>query len=186
METGVELSSLLPGLESGNINPLSINLRGFNLTTEPCLPQPATTNYGQIGIIGGLMALCIFSCILDVYGARLRAKICNVVFKERAIQRAEYLYKRIKTGRTARRIQLNLLICQQLDIKKRNLEYWGCCMKHQKTKKIRRLFNCQNDLGKCLLCQSSYSVEQRKPYTVTHNGEKKQVMICSNCNNEAI
>jgi hypothetical protein len=186
METGVKLSSLLPGLESGTINPLSINLRGFNLTTEPCLPQPETTNYGQIGIIGGLMALCIFSCILDIYGARLRAKICNVVFKERAIQRAEYLYKRIKTGRTARRIQLNMLICQQLDIKKRKSEYWGCFMKHQQPKKTKRIFNCQTDLDKCPLCRSSYSVEERKPYTVTHNGEKKQVMLCSSCNNEAI
>ena len=104
MEKGVSFESLIPELESGKVDLISLNVRGFNLSTDPCLPSPKTTNHVQTATIATIIIVCSLSCLFDAYTSRLRAKICNMCFPTRARQRAEYLYKRIQTGRKTRRI----------------------------------------------------------------------------------
>ena len=187
MEAGVSFSDLLPGINSGAIHPGKINLRGFNLTTEPCLPVPHKTKYGQLSVIGILIILCLISCVLDAFGSRLRAKICNVIFKDRAVPRAHYLYEKIKAGRASRKFHFNLLVCQQLDIARRQSQFCPCC-NIRNNKNIMKITSCLNkvkDQKKCLVCRGSYANEEGKPYKVAYRGKKKEVTICVDCINDA-
>ena len=125
MENGVSFESFLPSLESGEEQLINFNVQGFNLSRDPCLPSPKTTNHVHITIITIIIIVCSLSCIFEAYIFRFRAKICNTCFPDRAKQRAEYLNKRIQTGRKTRRIQLSMIVSRQLDIREREAEFFS-------------------------------------------------------------
>ena len=43
--------------------------------------------------------VCTLSLIFDAYASRWRAQICNFFYEEKASARADFLYKRIRSGR---------------------------------------------------------------------------------------
>lgn len=188
MEAGIKFSELIPGLKSGTVTPQSIKLRGLNLTTEPCLPVPQQTEYANLAIIGALLCLCLFSCVLDVFGARLRAKICNMIFEDRAAPRAEYLYQRIKQGRTSRRFQFNMLVGQQLDISDLKKEFCSCCTCMSGRGGISSIFLTigKKKQSKCIVCKNDFLKEEGKLYRIKQKSETKELYICADCNYDAM
>ena len=122
MENGITLNSLKE-LNSGSITKLTI--QPFNLTTDPCLPVPTTTDSTNLGIIFVLLALCGLTCFLNAYMSRLRSRICNTFFPERAAERGRYLYKKIQAGRRTRHHQLQLILKRSYNIRTRSKEFQG-------------------------------------------------------------
>ena len=94
----------------GNISKISelktLNLQGFNLTSDECLPVPNYTKNDDLVPLYAILCFCLFSCLADAYACRLRAQICNFFYPERAKHRAAFLCKTIKAGRIERTNQL--------------------------------------------------------------------------------
>ena len=90
---------------SGNLEVLA-----FNLTTEPCLPNPMETPDNALWPIYFLLLGCMVSCAIEAYMTRLRPRICNVFFPERAKERTWFLHREIKSGRDKRKTELRKLI----------------------------------------------------------------------------
>ena len=177
MEKGVSFESLIPELESGKVDLISLNVRGFNLSTDPCLPSPKTTNHVQTATIATIIIVCSLSCLFDAYTSRLRAKICNMCFPTRARQRAEYLYKRIQTGRKTRRIQLSMIVSCELDIRDRKAKFFSSYnwLKEKLTRK--RL----NDSSVCPGCNSKIKQDEGHDFALTRNKVKTKTVICKSC-----
>ena len=177
MEKGVSFESLIPELESGEVDLISLDVRGFNLSTDPCLPSPKTTNHVQTAIIAIIIIVCSLSCLFDAYTSRLRAKICNMCFPTRARQRAEYLYKRIRTGRKTRRIQLSMIVSRELDIRKRKAKFFSSYnwLKEKLTRK--RL----TDSSVCPGCNSKIKQGEGHDFALTRNNVKTKTVICKSC-----
>ena len=77
----------------------NIELVAFNLTTEPCLPNPKKTDQNTLWPIYFLLLACLMSCAASAYMNRLKHQICNVFFPDRAKERAKFLDREIKAGR---------------------------------------------------------------------------------------
>ena len=167
MENGVSLQSLFLGLESGQVNLIDLNVQGFNLSTDPCLPSPKTTNHVQIAIIAIIIIASILSCVFEAYIFRLRANICNTCFPDRAKQRAEYLYKRIQTGRKTRRVQLSMIVGRQLDIREREAKFFSS-YSWLKDKLGRK----RTGISACPGCNSKIKQGEGHDFAVTRNNEK--------------
>ena len=176
MENGVSFQSLLPGLESGEIHLIDLNVQGFNLSTDPCLPSPKTTDQIQIAIIAIIIIVCSLSYIFDAYISRLRAKICNMCFPTRARQRAEYLYKRIQTGRKTRRVQLSMIVSRELDIRDRKAKFFSS-YSWLKDKLGRK----RTDISACPGCNSKIKQGEGHDFALTRNNEKTKTIICKSC-----
>ena len=177
MEKCVSFESLIPELESGKVDLISLNVRGFNLSTDPCLPSPKTTNHVQTATIATIIIVCSLSCLFDAYTSRLRAKICNMCFPTRARERAEYLYKRIQTGRKTRRIQLSMIVSCELDIRDRKAKFFSSYnwLKEKLTRK--RL----NDSSVCPGCNSKIKQDEGHDFALTRNKVKTKTVICKSC-----
>ena len=177
VEKGVSFESLIPKLETGEVNLASLNVQGFNLSTDPCLPSPKTTDHVQTGIIAVIIILCSLSCLFDAYISRLRAKICNICFPNRASQRAEYLYKRIQTGRKTRRIQLSMIVGRELDIRDRKAKFFSS-YNWLKNKLGRKHIT---DSFVCPGCNSKIKQGEGHDFALTRNNERTKTVICKSC-----
>ena len=98
---GISLTEIM----SGNLEVVA-----FNLTSEPCLPNPMETPDKALWPIYFLLLGCMLSCAIEAYMTRLRSRICNVFFPERANERTEFLHREIKSGRDKRKTELRKLI----------------------------------------------------------------------------
>ena len=86
-----------------------IEVVAFNLTTEPCLPDPKNTDKAVLLPIYLLLLACLLSCALSAYMNRLKHQICNVFFPDRAKERAKFLDREIKIGRGRRKRELGII-----------------------------------------------------------------------------
>ena len=107
MEQGFALKDVI-GAAADATRIQSINITAFNLTTDACLPIPTPTSTEILSPIYFLISLCLFTCILEAYTTRLRCKICNFFYPERAKERASFLHRSLKAGRMARRNELRM------------------------------------------------------------------------------
>ena len=98
---GISLTEIM----SGNLEVVA-----FNLTSEPCLPNPMETADKALWPIYFLLLGCMLSCAIEAYMTRLRSRICNVFFPERANERTEFLHREIKSGREKRKTELRKLM----------------------------------------------------------------------------
>ena len=77
-----------------------MNIRGFNLSTAECLPRASKSDsFYLIKLVFTIVAVFV-SAILNAYTVRLNSKICNLFFKDRAEERARFLYQAIQTGQS--------------------------------------------------------------------------------------
>ena len=95
----------LTGVQAGHLE-----IVAFNLTSEPCLPTPKATPDSALWPIYILLLVCMLSCAIEAYMTRLRPRICNVFFPERAEERTEFLHREIKSGRAKRKTELRKCI----------------------------------------------------------------------------
>ena len=86
-----------------------IEVVAFNLTTEPCLPDPKRTDLSVLWPIYVLLLACLLSCAVSAYMNRLKHQICNVFFPDRAKERAKFLDREIKAGRGRRKRELGII-----------------------------------------------------------------------------
>ena len=92
----------------------ALEVVAFNLTSEPCLPNPKVTPNSALLPIYFLLLGCMLSCAIEAYMTRLRPRICNVFFPERAEERTEFLHREIKCGRAKRKTDLRKCIINVL------------------------------------------------------------------------
>ena len=168
MEQDVTFQSLLPGLMSGEVDGESLHIQGYNLTTDKCLPTAETTDHAKTGAIVTIKIICLLSCVFDAYASRLRAKICNICFNFRAVERALYLYKQIQTGREIRRIQTHMIVSRELVLRDRWAEFNRFCA-------------CIKISEHCPSCNNVLKDEDKKPLKVTVNNEDRDTYICADC-----
>ena len=102
MEQGLDFGMLLNNQESIG----QIKVKAFDLTTDPCLPKPKSTDKSMIGWIIFINLFCFLTCLIEAYTCRWRSQICNMFYPNRANSRAMYLYKKIFTGRSRRRLEI--------------------------------------------------------------------------------
>ena len=86
-----------------------IEVVAFNLTSEPCLPDPKRSDLSVLWPIYVLLFACLLSCAVSAYMNRLKHQICNVFFPERAKERAKFLDREIKAGRGRRKRELGII-----------------------------------------------------------------------------
>ena len=87
---------------------VSIKLEAFDISTDPCMPQPSQLQYTTVPffLLVGIVLVCLFSTFFSAYSARWRPQICNLFYPELAEPRAHYLKKKIFAGRGYRRAHL--------------------------------------------------------------------------------
>ena len=105
MEQGFSLKDVIGNAASAT-QEQNLNIQAFNLTTDACLPVPTPTSTDKLFPIYFLISLCFFTCGLEAYTSRLRCRICNFFYPERAKERASFLHRSLKAGRMARRHEL--------------------------------------------------------------------------------
>ena len=124
-----------------------------------------------------LLGIILLSCVFDAYGMRLRSRICNIYYPDRAHDRAIYLHDRIKRGRTSRRIQLHSIILHKCRKRKLTLKFsWVYRFFNffQKRKVGKpRCFGC---LSVVILQDNLISVDMKD-----NDGSNLQCTICKNC-----
>ena len=109
MEQGLDFGVLLNNHESIG----QIRLTAFDFTTDPCLTKPKATDQRMIGWIIFINVLCFLTCLLETYTSRWRSQICNMFYPNRANSRAKYLYKKIFTGRSRRRLEIHQICIKE-------------------------------------------------------------------------
>ena len=90
MEQGLSFDSMIRGT---NAKVDILKIEAFDLRTDPCLPKAMQTPASSNVPIFVIMVVCLVSCLLDAYASRLRAKICNMFYTDRATERAQFLYR---------------------------------------------------------------------------------------------
>lgn len=183
MEQNLDLGSLLSEVQNGQTSLASLKLKGFDLSTEPCLPRALQTSNNSLAWLGALITVCLVSCIFDAYACRWRAQICNLFYEVRAKERADYLYRRIKAGRGNRRFQLRLVVLRELRRRQRIAEYSCCqCLK-------RNVINCTtcNKASSVLICPGcnlKVDKTEARSVTFTEGGQMTVTDICSDCDKD--
>ena len=71
--------------------------------TKHCGVEPSRTSMNSYILIGVFLLVALVSCIFEVLISRLRSRMCNVFYTDRAQERADYLHFRISSGRVNRR-----------------------------------------------------------------------------------
>lgn len=105
MEQGFSLKDVIGNAASAT-REQTLNFQAFNLTTDVCLPLPTPTNTEKLLPVYLLISLSFLTCGLEAYSSRLRCRICNFFYPERAKERTSFLNRSIKAGRMARRNEL--------------------------------------------------------------------------------
>lgn len=82
------------------------NNNQINATLDKCLPVPTLLNARSTRRLYIILCLVFLSCLLDVYGGRVKSQICSLFYPEKERQRATYLSNKISTGRTKRKEEL--------------------------------------------------------------------------------
>ena len=109
MEQGISLKSVI-GKPADATKIQNLNLQSFNLTNDKCLPVPHPTDNDLLWPLYILISVSLMTCGIEAYTSRLRARICNFCYPERAKERAAFLHKKLKTGRQARRNELRKIL----------------------------------------------------------------------------
>jgi hypothetical protein len=113
MDQGFSLSDVI-GNAADATKVQKLNIRSFNLTTDICLPVPEATNNEYLLPIYILIGLSLLTCVIEVYTSRIRSRICNFVYPERAKDRAAFLHRTLKSGRIARHNELRRSIYENI------------------------------------------------------------------------
>lgn len=101
-------------------------LNKFYTSVSKCGTHPIKTSINMYITISTLLLMAAMSCIFEVYFSRIRSRMCDVFYTERAQERADYLHYRINAGRINRRVQLKLTIRRALEKQKRLGEFSLC------------------------------------------------------------
>ena len=80
MERGLKLEEILLEQSQNEIPLATFEIEAFDLTTDPCLPEPAYTNKGEMTWLLLVILFCAISCMFDAYSDRWRSKICNLFY----------------------------------------------------------------------------------------------------------
>eukprot|EP00111_Clytia_hemisphaerica_P016968 TCONS_00050321-protein len=157
-----------------------LNIQRFNVSIDPCLPSPMKTEGQTIIILTVILVIVLLSCIFDAYALRLRARICNSFYPDRAHERAVYLHKRIFTGRHSRRIQLRAVILRELRRRKLTEEFsWMFNIR-----KICRRGGEQEQTD-CYACFQGFGKVGSEDVEVRDNdGSKIRCKICKDCHKD--
>ena len=101
MEQGFSLRDVI-GNAADATKVQNLTIQSFNLTTDCCLPVPEATKFDYILPIYSLLGLGLLTCVIEVYTSRIRSRICNFLYPERARDRASFLHRTLKSGRITR------------------------------------------------------------------------------------
>ena len=152
-------------------------LSKFNESTGTCVTRVLMTSANINILISFLLILPAISCLFEVYMSRIRARLCNVFYTDRAQERADYLYYRINAGRINRRVLLKLTVRRALERQERLKEFspWSklkalcCCCKQS------------NETAICPGCGWKIKVSEAEDVYFTL-GETTMYKICNDCN----
>lgn len=85
-------------------------MKRLNVSTVSCLPQPTYTPSQTYTVISILILISLISTIVEIYMSRIRARMCDLFYKETEYERAKYLHYRLKTDRVERKGLIRLII----------------------------------------------------------------------------
>ena len=121
MSQGLTLEYLL-NIKEVNISVQDLEILGFDLRTDPCIPSPVYTKKFQMLWLIDIILFCVVSCIFEIYINRWRSQICNIFYPKQSECRAINLYNRIKIGRQDRRRKLEIILSHQRIKRKKLLQ----------------------------------------------------------------
>lgn len=104
-------------------SPILQELKEINLDMKSCISEPIYTNWHVYLWISVLLFFAIISYVLEVHMSRIRSRMCDFFYSERAQERADYLHFRISSGRINRKFQLNLIVRRELERRARMEEF---------------------------------------------------------------
>jgi hypothetical protein len=105
-----DFSVLIHGMQHNYSRAASLNLPSFNITSQPCDIEAVFTDQKYYALILTFLIVCLISCILEVYFARSRARMCNLFYLDKSEERADYIHYRLHTGRIMRKARLLLVV----------------------------------------------------------------------------
>ena len=119
MKDEEDVAISLGGIEDGLAKAVKSIIRYFHDTTRLCGVNPAVTSNNSYILIGAFLIVALMSCLFEVLISRLRSRMCNLFYTDRAHERADYLHFRITAGRVNRRTHLMLTIKSNIEKRRR-------------------------------------------------------------------
>ena len=90
--------SLDSKIEDNLANAVKKILKYFHSKTKYCGVHPTQTSKNSYILIVVFLMVAMVSCVFEVLISRLRARMCNIFYTDRAEERADYLHFRISAG----------------------------------------------------------------------------------------
>lgn len=103
------------GVQQNYSKRINLELPAYNVSADSCLSHPLYTSSNVYIVISLVLLGAGISCLLEVYMSRIRARMCDVFYPDKALERADYLHYRINIGRINRKCQLMLIVRRELE-----------------------------------------------------------------------
>ena len=110
--------------------------------------------------------------------SRIRAKLCNLFYPDRAKERADYLYFDLVTGRIERQFQLLLLVRRELERRKKLIKF-------SPLERFREFLRnlCSSQCGKvtCASCNWKIRPSKSRDLRFCVQDKRQTTKICLSC-----
>ena len=147
-----------------------------DFNTKTCLSTPKHTNNNTICLIVFLIMVASFSCLLQVFLAGVRAKICDFFYPDRARERADYLYFELLTGRVKRKSELLMLVRREVERREKLLNF----SPYQRLKEF-ILFALLRSRVSCTGCKRRVEESKMRRISLEGVGRTGGELICVDC-----
>lgn len=110
--------------------------------------------------------------------SRIRAKLCNLFYPDRAKERADYLYFSLVTGRIERQFHLLLNVRREIERRRKLFKFSPL----QRTKEwLDKTCPVPNRREVCASCQWSVNISQVRDLSFCVMEKKQSTKICVSC-----
>ena len=139
-----KLTISFDGFQQTYAEGLNLDLPSYNISANTCLSPPVYTPTNVYIVIYLVLQTAGISCILEVYMSRIRARMCNIFYPDKALERADYLHYRINIGRINRKFQLMLIVRRELERRAKLLRFSPLARlkRFLSRKNVNRMFVC--------------------------------------------
>ena len=158
---------------------LELHFPAYNVSVNICLAAPSYTSQNVYVIISLVLSVVCMSCILEVYFSRIRSRMCDFFYPDKAEERADYLHYKLHIGRINRKYRLVLIVRRELERRDKLLDftpflrYWNYFKK--------RIGRNKESTFVCAGCGWRLKRVQAKEISFYSGEYFIKDMICTNC-----
>ena len=131
-----DLTISFGGILQNYTDNLELRIPAYNVSVNICLAAPSYTSENVYAIISVVLLVVATSCILEVYFSRIRSRMCDIFYPDKAKERADYLHYKLHIGRINRKYRLVLIVRRELERRDKLLDFtpFARCWHYMKRK----------------------------------------------------